>query len=65
MVKAESTAVSVHTNKEYRGTEVQLYSFLSLAVDRIKLSASYVSCGGNNHQYLLNGRLGWPQEQFG
>jgi hypothetical protein len=45
IVKAKSTAVSANAMKEYRGVDVQLYSFLSLAVERCKLSASYVSSG--------------------
>ena len=45
IVKAKGTAVSVHAMKEYRGADVQLYSFLSLAVEGCNLSASYVSSG--------------------
>ena len=45
IVKAKGTAVSTNAMKEYRGADVQLYSVLSLAVERCKLSASYVSSG--------------------
>jgi len=47
-VKAKGTAVSVHAMKEYRGADIQLYSFLTLAVDRCDLSASYISSGGTD-----------------
>jgi len=49
MVQAKGTAVSVHAIKAYRAADVQLYSFLTLAVDRCELSASYVSSGGTDH----------------
>jgi len=45
-VKAKGTAVSVHANNTYKGGDVQLYSFLPLAVDRSELSSSYVSSVG-------------------
>jgi hypothetical protein len=64
IVKAEVIAVSVHAIKAYRGADVQLYAFLSLAVDRRELSASHVS-SGEQTQYLLNRRLGWSQNQCG
>ena len=48
MVQAKGTAVSVHAIKAHRAADVQLYSFLSLAVDRCELSASYVSSGGTD-----------------
>ena len=49
MVQAKGTAVSVHAIKAYRAADVQLYSFLTLAVERCELSASYVSSGGTEH----------------
>jgi hypothetical protein len=49
MVQAKRTDVSVHANNAYRAADVQLYSFLSLAVDRCELSSSYVSSGGTDH----------------
>jgi hypothetical protein len=60
MVQAKGTAVSVHAIKAYRAADVQLYSFLSLAVDRCELSASYVSSGETNHKliiYIMNEML--------
>ena len=45
IVKAKGTAVSVHAMKEYRGADIELYTFLSLSVDRCELSASYVRSG--------------------
>jgi len=48
MVQAKGTAVSVHAIKAYRAADVQLYSFLTLAVDRCELSASYISSGGTD-----------------
>ena len=45
-MKVKGTAVSAHAIKEYRVADVQLYAFLTLAVDRCKLSVSYVSSGG-------------------
>ena len=40
IVKAKGTAVSVHAMKEYRGADIELYTFLTLAVDKCGLSAS-------------------------
>ena len=51
-MKATGTAVSVPAIKTYRGAEVQLYLFLSLAVGRCELSASYVSSGGTDTVFL-------------
>jgi hypothetical protein len=50
---SESTAVSVQANKAYTAADVQLYIFLSLAVERSKLSASYVSGGKNSRRIKL------------
>jgi hypothetical protein len=41
--------------KEYSGADIQLYSFLSLAVGRSELSASYVSSEGTAPR---NSRMG-------
>jgi len=45
IVKAKGTAVSAHAMKEYRTADIQLYPFLTLAVDRCELSASHTNCG--------------------
>jgi hypothetical protein len=62
MVKTKGAAVSVEDNKSYTAAEVQIFTFLSLAVDISKLSAS-CQVLGNGPQYLLNRKLGWQQEQ--
>jgi len=61
-VKAKGTAFSVHAMKEYRGADVQLYAFLTLAAERLSCQL-HTSALGNTPQYRLN--RGWVGPKTG
>jgi hypothetical protein len=65
--KVKIKVVTVCTTKEYRGSEVQLHSFFTSAVDGGEWSTSRLGyfMSGKEPRYPVDWRRGGPQKQSG